>query len=146
MVRLQVGKKTRYVYVRYLSVTERGNMKEISIEWCPTKGMIVDFMTSPLQGSYFKRLMDITMGKKQINPMVCKWLLVRVTCEELESKCCINEFGAIINVGVSHTTGVCWDLYSVGYCSLNMVQTWPLQVGRNRDLAIAGWTILDLVY
>ena len=47
------------------------------------------------------RLIEITMGKKRnVNPMVCKWLLVKVMCEELVSKCCINEFGAIINVEV----------------------------------------------
>ena len=74
------------------------------------------------------RLIDTTMGKKQsVNPMVYKWLLVKVTCEKLVSKCCINEFGAIINVEeVSHTTGVSWGLYSVGYCSLNVVQLLPV--------------------
>ncbi len=45
------------------------------------------------------RVINITMGNKfSVNPMVCKWLLVKVACEELVSKCCINEFGAIINV------------------------------------------------
>ena len=38
-------------------------MKEISIEWCPTKDMVANFMTKPLQGSHFKRLRDIIMGK-----------------------------------------------------------------------------------
>ena len=85
-------------------------MKEISIEWFPTKDMFMGIMTMPLQGSYFKGLIDVTMGKKQRNPMVCKWLLVRVMCEKLASKCCINEFGAIINVEVSRTTGECWGL------------------------------------
>ena len=57
------------------------------------------------------RLIDITMGKKRsVNTMVCKWLLARVTSGELVSKCCINEFGPIINVEVSCTTGVCWGL------------------------------------
>ena len=63
---------------------------------------------------------------------------MKVACEELVSKYCINEFGAIINLEVSCTTGVCWGLYSGGYCSLNVIQTWPLQVGHNPDLAIAG--------
>ncbi len=57
------------------------------------------------------RLIEITMGNKRgVNPMVCKWLLVKVTCEELVSKCYINEFGVIINVVLSRTTGVCWGL------------------------------------
>ena len=38
-------------------------MKEVSIEWCPTKDMVADFMTKPLQGSHFRRLRDIIMGK-----------------------------------------------------------------------------------
>ncbi len=60
------------------------------------------------------RLIEITMGKKHgVNPMVCKWLLVKVMSEELVSKCCINEFGAIVKVVVNRTTGVCWGLYNM---------------------------------
>ena len=60
------------------------------------------------------RLIGITVGNKcGVNPMVCMRLLVKVTCEELVSKCCINEFGAIIKVVVNRTTGVCWGLYSM---------------------------------
>ena len=70
------------------------------------------------------------MGNKcSLNPMVCKWLLLKVTCEDELSKCCIKEFGAIIKIEVSRTTGVCWGLYSVGYCSSSVVHPWPLQVG-----------------
>ena len=76
------------------------------------------------------RLVNITMGNKcSVNPMVCKWLLLKVTCEGVVTKCCIKEFGAIIKIEVSRTTGVCWGLYSVGYCSSSVVHTWPLQVG-----------------
>ncbi len=56
-------------------------------------------------------LINITMGNKcSVNPMVCKWLPVKVACEEMVSKCPINEFVAIIKIEVSHTTGVCWGL------------------------------------
>ena len=76
------------------------------------------------------RLINITMGNKcSVNPMVCKWLLSKVTCEGVVSKCCVKEFGAIIKIEVSCTTGVCWGLYSVGYCSSSVVHIWPLQVG-----------------
>ena len=37
-------------------------MKEIEVEWCPTKDMVGDFMTKPLQGSHFRRLRDLIMG------------------------------------------------------------------------------------
>jgi hypothetical protein len=38
-------------------------MTEISIGWCPTKKMVADFMTKPLQGSHFKNLRDYIMGR-----------------------------------------------------------------------------------
>jgi hypothetical protein len=38
-------------------------MKEISIDWCPTKKMVTDFMTKPLQGSQFRELRDYIMGR-----------------------------------------------------------------------------------
>jgi hypothetical protein len=41
-------------------------MKEIKIEWCPTKEMVADFMTKLLQGSHFRRLRDFIMGMSSI--------------------------------------------------------------------------------
>jgi hypothetical protein len=38
-------------------------MKEISLQWCPTKEMIADFWTKPLQGSHFRKLRDYIMGR-----------------------------------------------------------------------------------
>jgi hypothetical protein len=38
-------------------------MKEISNDWCPTKKMVADFMTKPLQGSLFRELSDYIMGR-----------------------------------------------------------------------------------
>jgi hypothetical protein len=37
-------------------------MKEDAIEWCPTKKMVADFMTKPLQGHYFRKLRDYIMS------------------------------------------------------------------------------------
>jgi len=42
-------------------------MKEIEIEWCPTKEMVADFMTKPLQGSHFRRLRDLIMGMTKVD-------------------------------------------------------------------------------
>ena len=41
-------------------------MKEIEIEWCPTKEMVANFMSKPLQGSHFRRLRDLIMGMPSI--------------------------------------------------------------------------------
>jgi hypothetical protein len=58
----------------------RVNMKEVDIEWCPTKEMVADFMTKPLQGSHFRRLCDLIMGmasiKKAKNPHKSKTRLL----------------------------------------------------------------------
>jgi hypothetical protein len=56
-------KCTRHINNRYFFITDRVNMKEISIGWCPTKKMVADFMTKPLQGSHFRNLRDYIMGR-----------------------------------------------------------------------------------
>jgi hypothetical protein len=38
-------------------------MKEVTIDWCPTKQMVADFMTKPLQGCQFRNLRDYIMGR-----------------------------------------------------------------------------------
>ena len=65
------GKRTRHINIRYFFITDRFNMKEVSIDWCPTKDMAANFMAKPLQGSQFKRLRDIIMGKvRSVKPNV----------------------------------------------------------------------------
>jgi hypothetical protein len=64
--RASSGKRTRHINIRYYFVTDRVNMKEIEIEWCPTKEMVADFMTKPLQGSHFRRLRDLIMGMTKV--------------------------------------------------------------------------------
>ena len=65
------GKRTQNINIRYFFITDWVNMKEISIEWYPKKDMVANFMTKPLQGSHFKRLRDIIMGKvRSVKPNV----------------------------------------------------------------------------
>jgi hypothetical protein len=47
-------------------ITDRVNMKEVEIKWCPTKDMVADFMIKPLQGSHFRRLRDLITGMTSI--------------------------------------------------------------------------------
>jgi hypothetical protein len=60
------GKQTWHINIRYFFITDRVNMKEVQIKWCPTKKMVADFMTKPLQGSHFRRLHDLIMGMLSI--------------------------------------------------------------------------------
>jgi hypothetical protein len=61
--RASSSKRTRHINIRYFFVCDRVNMKEISLQWCPTKEMIADFWTKPLQGSHFRKLRDYIMGR-----------------------------------------------------------------------------------
>jgi hypothetical protein len=60
------GKRTRHINIHYFFITDRVNMKEVETEWCPTKEMVADYMTKPLQGSPFGRLGDLIMGTTSI--------------------------------------------------------------------------------
>jgi hypothetical protein len=64
--RASSGKRTRHINIRYYFITDRVNMKEIEIEWCPTKEMVADYKTKPLQGSHFRRLRDLIMGMTKV--------------------------------------------------------------------------------
>jgi hypothetical protein len=44
------GKGMRHNNICYFFITDQVNMKELTIEWCPTKQMVADFMTKPIQG------------------------------------------------------------------------------------------------
>ena len=57
------SKRTRHINIWYFFVCDRVNMKEISVQWCPTKEMVADFWTKPLQGSHFRKLRDYIMGR-----------------------------------------------------------------------------------
>jgi hypothetical protein len=57
------GKCTRHINIHNFFISDQVNMKEVTIDWCPTKQMVADFMTKPLQGSQFRNLRDYIMGR-----------------------------------------------------------------------------------
>ncbi len=65
-VRASSGKRTWHINIQYFFIIDRVNMKEVGIEWCPTKEMVADFMTKPLQGSHYRRLHDLITGTTSI--------------------------------------------------------------------------------
>jgi hypothetical protein len=69
------GKRTKHINVRYFFITDRISKGEVRVEWCPTKEMVADFMTKPLQGSAFKKFRDLIMGSlsvKEANKLVTR--------------------------------------------------------------------------
>jgi hypothetical protein len=41
------GKRTRHINIRFFFISDRVNMKEVSLRWCPTKEEVADFWTKP---------------------------------------------------------------------------------------------------
>jgi len=56
------SKRTKHINIRYFFVTDQIAMNELSVHWCPTEEMIVDFATKPLQGALFRKFRDQIMG------------------------------------------------------------------------------------
>ena len=60
------SRRTKHINVRYFFITDRIAKGEVRVEWCPTKEMVADFMTKPLQGSAFRNSRDLIMGSLSI--------------------------------------------------------------------------------
>ena len=56
------GRRTRHISIRYFFVTDRVAKGEVVIKYCPTKEMLADFLTKPLQGTPFRQFRDTIMN------------------------------------------------------------------------------------
>jgi hypothetical protein len=56
------SRRTRHINIRYFFVTDRVAKGEVIIKYCPTKEMLADFFTKPLQGSPFRKFRDTIMN------------------------------------------------------------------------------------
>jgi hypothetical protein len=56
------GKGTRHINIRYSFITDRIAREEVAIQYCPTKDMVADYFTKPLQGGLFYKFCDQIMG------------------------------------------------------------------------------------
>jgi Reverse transcriptase (RNA-dependent DNA polymerase) len=60
--RASSSKRTRHLNIRYFFITDRVADKDLTIEYCPTKEMLADYFTKPLQGALFRKLRDELMN------------------------------------------------------------------------------------
>ncbi len=83
-------------------------MKEVEVEWCPTKEMVADVMTKPLQGSHIRQLCNLIIGmaliKKAKYPSRSKSKLLEgnKTARKLVSSSSVKVMAS------KCATGVCW--------------------------------------
>ena len=56
------GKRTRHINIRYFAIIDRVKNEEIEIHYCPTKEMLGDFYTKPLQGSIYVKFRNRILG------------------------------------------------------------------------------------
>jgi hypothetical protein len=63
--RMSCGKGSKHIHIRYFFITDKINSKEIRVQHCPTKEMIADYFTKPVQGGLFRKFRDMILGIKQ---------------------------------------------------------------------------------
>jgi hypothetical protein len=94
------------------------NIKEVTIDWCPTMQMVADFMTKLLQGRQFRNLRDFIIGRVRStkpNDDVIKAVKQdgRITYKKLIKKMS-KVTGAVssgwLSIGYYCSSGVCWGL------------------------------------
>jgi hypothetical protein len=54
--------RTRALNIRYFFITDQVEAGNVSVEYCPTKEMVTDFFTKPLQGESFLKFKRFIMG------------------------------------------------------------------------------------
>ena len=86
------GARTRNIHIRYFYTTERVKDGTIVVTYCPTKEMVADYLSKPLQGSLLrlhnKSLMGITSemaDQFQIEYAAAKIAKVKLTHDHLSS-------------------------------------------------------------
>jgi hypothetical protein len=59
--RQSIGKRSKHLSIKYFFVTDLINRKQISIKYCPTDGMLADYITKPLAGRKFQQHCSMIM-------------------------------------------------------------------------------------
>jgi len=62
--------RSRHIDIRHFFVKDRVDKREVDIEYCPTKLMIADYLTKPLQGKQFLLFRELIMGWKNIDDIL----------------------------------------------------------------------------
>ena len=64
------GSKSKHIHNRYFWIKDRLQSDNIKVIHCPTRAMLADFLTKPLQGALFKKIRDVLMGRKHFSALI----------------------------------------------------------------------------
>ena len=78
------GARTRNIYIKYFYAHERVNDGTIMVAYCPTKEMVSDYLSKPLQGSLFQTHRNTLMGIT--SEQAVQYKLECVTAKALRAK------------------------------------------------------------
>jgi hypothetical protein len=85
------SKRTRHINIRYFFITDFVRKGSIHVEYCPTKGMVDDFFTKPLQGYLFQKLRSFIMNLPPPPPPSMSPSMVDVGTTATPSQECVGE-------------------------------------------------------
>ena len=62
-------RRTRHIDIRLFNIKDKLSQEGIEVVYCPTKKMVADFFTKPLQGSQFRFLRRIVLGMEPMSSL-----------------------------------------------------------------------------
>lgn len=62
-----ISNRTRHIKIKYFFVKQFLDNGEFHLEHCPTKEMVADILTKPLQGEHFLELRDLLLGYEALS-------------------------------------------------------------------------------
>jgi len=60
--RTSSSKRAPHINIDYFFIADRIKKGEVKVAYCPTRNMLADFFTKPLQGSTFKRMRKVILN------------------------------------------------------------------------------------
>ena len=63
------SRRTRHIDIRLFNIKDKLSEEGIEVVYCPTKKMVADFFTKPLQGSQFRFLRRIVLGMEPMSSL-----------------------------------------------------------------------------
>ena len=59
-----------HTYIRYFFIKDRVDREDLRIMYCPTRIILADYFTKPLQGGLFHMFKEIVMGRASLYKLI----------------------------------------------------------------------------